>query len=618
MRSRVWLTRFAGLFAAACALGGVQTAASQEATTTQVDLPKFNPAVAGDRFFGVPSPFAAGPHTFHAIAMLDYANKPLVLVRDVDGSTEDIGPVVSDQMFVHLGVNFAIADYVAINASMPFAVLSSGDAPSGGGLNFAAPSGAAVGDLRVGARVRLIGEYHDPFQLGVGGYVWIPTGSDTSYVSDGSVRGQPQLLVGGKSDWFIWSVMAGPSFRSPTNLSTVQIGHQMNWGAGVGVQLLEQKILQFGVEAAGGVDIETPDGRTTNAEVLASTKLRIPGAEFLETGLAIGPGLTTGIGTPAFRGVFSFAYTPVIEEPKGDTDGDGILDDVDACVKVPGVKSDDPAKHGCPPDADTDKDGILDKDDACVDVPGPRNDDPKKHGCPPPGDKDGDGILDPADACVDVPGIPNEDPQKNGCPPPPDKDGDGVLDADDACVDIPGIKTEDKATNGCPGDTDGDGIRDDKDACPREKGEADPDPSKTGCPKLVRVTDQEIVILEQVQFDTGKATIRPVSNPLLDSVAQVLKEHPEILKLEVQGHTDNKGAKALNEKLSKDRAKSVMEALIKRGIAKERLTSQGYGMDKPIADNKDEAGRQKNRRVQFIVLEKAEKAGGKPTTVQTK
>jgi outer membrane protein OmpA-like peptidoglycan-associated protein len=285
---------------------------------------------------------------------------------------------------------------------------------------------------------------------------------------------------------------------------------------------------------------------------------------------------------------------------------------------VPGVRSDDPAKHGCPPDADTDKDGILDKDDACVDVPGPRNDDPKKHGCPPPGDKDGDGILDPADACVDVPGIPNEDPQKNGCPPPPDKDGDGVLDADDACVDIPGIKTEDKATNGCPGDTDGDGIRDDKDACPREKGEADPDPSKTGCPKLVRVTDQEIVILEQVQFDTGKATIRPVSNPLLDSVAQVLKEHPEILKLEVQGHTDNKGAKALNEKLSKDRAKSVMEALIKRGIAKERLTSQGYGMDKPIADNKDEAGRQKNRRVQFIVLEKAEKAGGKPTTVQTK
>jgi outer membrane protein OmpA-like peptidoglycan-associated protein len=134
----------------------------------------------------------------------------------------------------------------------------------------------------------------------------------------------------------------------------------------------------------------------------------------------------------------------------------------------------------------------------------------------------------------------------------------------------------------------------------------------------VRVTDQEIVILEQVQFDTGKATIRPVSNPLLDSVAQVLKEHPEILKLEVQGHTDNKGAKALNEKLSKDRAKSVMEALIKRGIAKERLTSQGYGMDKPIVDNKDEAGRQKNRRVQFIVLEKAEKAGGKPTTVQTK
>ncbi len=612
MRSRVWIARIGGLCAAACALLCAAAAEAQE--TPAVDLPKFNPSVAGDRFFGVPSPYAAGEATFHAMALLDYAREPLVLVRDTGTDTEDIGSVVSDQMFVHIGLNFSIVDRIAINADMPFAVLSSGEAPTGGGIAFDEPSGASVGDLRLGARVRIFGDYHEPFQFGVGGYVWLPTGADTSYVTDGSVRGQPQLLLGGRADRFIWSVMAGPTFRSSTSLSTVTLGHQMNWGAGVGVLLLEDRILQLGAESAGGVDIETPDGRTTNAELLAGAKLRIPSVEFLELGLAAGPGLTTGIGTPAFRGVFQFAYTPVIEEPKADTDGDTIYDDVDACVKVPGVKSDDPAKHGCPAEGDTDKDGILDKEDACPTVPGPRNEDKTKNGCPPPKDRDGDTILDDDDACPDVAGIPNEDKTKHGCPPPADKDGDGVLDGDDACVEIPGLKTDDKATNGCPGDTDGDGIRDDKDACPREKGEPDADASKNGCPKLVRVTDQEIVILEQVQFDTGKATIRSVSNPLLDSVAQVLKEHPEILRLEVQGHTDNKGAKAMNDKLSGDRAKSVKDALIKRGIDAARLTSKGYGMDKPVADNKTDEGRQKNRRVQFIVTEK--KASG--ATVQTK
>jgi len=582
------------------------SAQAQDAETRQVDVPKFNPSVAGDRFFGVPSPYAAGEVTFHAMAMLEYAREPLVLVRETGDETEDIGAVVSDQMFVHVGLNFSIINRISINANMPFAVLSQGDAPSGGSLEFQEPTGAAVGDLRLGARFRLFGEYHDAFQLGIGSYIWLPTGSDSSYVSSGDVRGQPQLLLGGRADRFIWSVMAGPTFRgSTTNLGSVAIGHQFNWGAGVGALLLDKRTLQIHLETAGGVDVETPDSRTTNAEVLAGLKWRLPGVEFLELGLGGGPGITTGIGTPAFRGVFQFAYTPVIEEPKLDTDGDGIYDDVDACVKVPGIASEDPAKHGCPPEGDRDKDGILDKDDACPDEPGKPNADPKKHGCPDR-DRDKDGIIDDNDACPDEPGVASDDPKKNGCPLR-DKDGDTIADDDDACVDIPGIKTDDPKTNGCPPDTDGDGFRDDIDACPREKGVDDKDPAKKGCPKLVRFVDNEIIILEQVQFDFGKSTIKAVSDPLLDSVAQVLKEHPEVLKLEVQGHTDNKGAKALNERLSDDRAKSVRDALIKRGLDANRLTAKGYGMDKPIEGTvakQTDPQRTKNRRVQFIVTEK--------------
>ncbi|HTJ82317.1 MAG TPA: OmpA family protein [Polyangiaceae bacterium] len=590
--------------AALLALGawtGEASAQSTSTQTTQVDLPKFNPSPAGDRFFGVPSPFAAGEATFHAMALLDYAREPLVLVHD---GGDDIGAIVSDQMFVHIGLNFSIINRFAISADMPFAVLSSGDAPAGGGLNFPEPSGAALGDLRLGLRVRIFGEYFDAFQLGVGGYVWVPTGGDASYVSDGSVRGQPHLLVGGRADRFIYSVSAGPTFRGTTNLGAIALGHQFDWGVGAGVLLLDERSLQLGLESSGGVDIENPDKRSTNAEILAGIKWRMaPFADFLEVGLAGGPGLTTGIGTPAGRVVFQFAYTPAMEEEKSDRDKDGIFDDVDACPDKPGVKSDDPAKNGCPPeDNDRDKDGIANDKDACPDVPGKANPDPKKNGCPDK-DSDKDGILDDVDACPNEPGIPSDDPKKNGCPVH-DKDGDGVADDVDACVDIPGVKTDDPKTNGCPPDTDGDGFRDDQDACPKEKGVDDPDPSKRGCPKLVRVTDKEILILEQVQFDTGKATIKPVSNPLLDSVAQVLKEHPEILKLEVQGHTDNKGSKQLNAKLSDDRAKSVRDALIKRGIDGGRLTAKGYGPDVPIADNKTEDGRQKNRRVQFIVTEK--------------
>jgi OmpA-OmpF porin, OOP family len=338
-----------------------------------------------------------------------------------------------------------------------------------------------------------------------------------------------------------------------------------------------------------------------NSEVLGGLKWRLPHAEFIETGIAAGPGIASGIGTPSFRGAFQIAFTPVIPPPKVDTDHDGIYDDVDACPTVPGKRNADPRKNGCP-ELDRDHDGILDDVDACPDVPGVASADPKKNGCPIL-DTDHDGIPDDVDACPTEPGIANADPKKNGCPFR-DKDGDGIEDDVDACIDIPGVATNDPATNGCPPDSDGDGFRDDVDACPHEKGVDNKDPSKRGCPRLVVFTDSEVKILEQVQFDFGKATIRSASDELLDEVAQVLKDHLEVVKLEVQGHTDHVGPAQYNKKLSEDRAKSVMAALVKRGLDQTRLTATGYGFDKPIGDNKTPEGRQMNRRVQFIVTEK--------------
>ncbi|MGK4007998.1 OmpA family protein [Sorangium sp. So ce1036] len=604
-----WICGAAALAAAAWAAPAF---AQQADATRGLALDRFSPAPAGDRMFGVPSPYAASPNqdgspTLHLMLLGDYAHNPLVLTRK--SSDERIGSIVEHQMFLHLNGSFTVWDRLHLNVDVPLAVLQQGESPAAEGLAFASPSGAEIGDLRLGLRLRLLGDYFDPFQLAVGGYVWLPTGDGEpgSFVGEGSVRGMPQIIAGGRIPNLVWSLSAGVELRPSQTFAQVQQGLSLNTGAGLGLLLLPEEQLQIGPEVNVTTVLEGPEARNTNVEALLGVRYRFaPALRDFEIGAGVGPGFTSGLGTPDVRAVAMLAYSPEVRREDPDRDKDRILNERDACPDTAGVASDDPKKHGCPP-SDRDKDGILDEVDACPDTAGVANDDPKKHGCPPPGDRDKDGITDDVDACPEQPGPTNEDPKQHGCPPPPDTDGDGVIDAEDACPNIAGIRTADPATNGCPGDRDGDTVRDDQDACPDEKGKVDPDPAKNGCPVAVRMTETEIVILQQVQFDTNKATIKKASDELLEEVAGVLKEHPEILKVEVQGHTDPRGGRAYNMKLSQARAESVVKALVQRGVEAERLTPKGYGPDVPIADNDTAEGRQKNRRVQFKILEKKPK-----------
>jgi len=537
-------------YARVSALLAVTSAAHAEGLA----LDRFDPAPAGDRMFGVPSPYAAGQLTPHLMLLADYAHNPLVL-RSVPADT-DRGSVVKNQLFLHLDAGLALWDRVNLDISVPLAVAQNGDDPSAAGQSFASPNSAQFGDLRFGLRLRLVGEYHDPFQLAVGGYLWAPTGASNSFVSSGRARGLPQLILGGRIDErLVWSAAAGPEIQSKSTFANVEQGTMFKWGAGFGFLLLENRHLQIGPEAYGAATLRDVQKHTTNAEILLDVRYRI--VDDVELAAGAGPGLTSGVGTPDFRALFSLAYTPEQKQEQ-----------------PPVVTPEAPP----PPPSDRDHDGILDSDDACPDVKGVADEDPKKNGCPPPPapvDTDGDGIFDPDDACPDVKGVANEDPKKNGCPPPKDSDHDGIFDPEDAC--------------------------------PAEKGPRDDDPTKNGCPKAVRVVENEIVILEQVQFDTAKATIKSASSALLDEVAQVLTQHPEMTKIEVQGHTDNRGAPAFNKTLSQARADAVRKALILRGVAAERLVAKGYGPDKPIDDNATDEGRQKNRRVQFLIVDKQPK-----------
>jgi len=410
----------------------------------------------------------------------------------------------------------------------------------------------------------------------------------------------------------VWSAAGGVMLRGSSN------PHAFTFGAGAALTLARD-LLQIGPELYGatalsgsvfsipGTNIKATG--KTNLEILFGAKVRV--LRGLVFGAAAGAGPLDAVGTPGVRvvGMAGWAPLPAAGPEKqvvkviGDKDNDGIRDDIDACPDVKGELQSDPSKDGCPP-SDRDKDGVLDVEDACPSSPGQRSADATKNGCPK--DTDEDGIYDDADACLNEKGVVDANPKRNGCPP--DRDSDGVADSADACPDIKGPKSADPKWNGCPDDPDGDGIKSGADACPQDKGPASPDPKLNGCPKLARVVENEIVITQQVQFQvygkTKSETVSPVSQDLMNEIRDAINQHPEILKIEVQGHTDDSGDEAFNQHLSEERAQAVRQWLIDAGIPANKLVAKGYGYKKPLGDNRIKTGRQANRRVQFVIVER--------------
>ena len=175
---------------------------------------------------------------------------------------------------------------------------------------------------------------------------------------------------------------------------------------------------------------------------------------------------------------------------------------------------------------------------------------------------------------------------------PLDADRDGVADVRDVCPNTPaGTKVD---YFGCAIDSDGDGVIDDRDRCPATVSGTKVD--AVGCPALFQAGQP--LVLQGVNFETGKAVILPESQQILDQVAESLVDNPGV-NVEVGGHTDNTGARATNLRLSQARANAVREYLIGKGVDAGRLTARGYGPDQPTADNSTATGRFANRRVEL-------------------
>ena len=309
--------------------------------------------------------------------------------------------------------------------------------------------------------------------------------------------------------------------------------------------------------------------------------------------------------------VSSIGLTYTLGSKPRDTDVDGVPDRADHCANTPRGATVDAS--GCPKDSDGD--GVLDGLDQCANTPkGARI---TATGCPI--DSDGDGVYDGLDDCADSPKGATVDAK--GCTS--DSDGDGVLDGLDKCPNTPkGARID---ASGCPIDSDHDGVFDGLDTCPDTAPGVAVD--SVGCPIGFREREQELldtgkIRLQNVQFEFGKADLKAESKPILDTVGDLLSKWP-VLKLEIGGHTDNKGSAKLNLKLSQSRADSVRAYLYERfpTLTPDQFTTKGYGSTKPIVSNDTEAGRAVNRRVEFVVLnrgvlqqeiEKRSKPAGSP------
>jgi outer membrane protein OmpA-like peptidoglycan-associated protein len=278
-----------------------------------------------------------------------------------------------------------------------------------------------------------------------------------------------------------------------------------------------------------------------------------------------------------------------------DGDRDAVNNEMDHC---PDTGAGEPVDtEGCAASQkDDDKDGVSNLVDQCANTSPAET--ANSSGCAPSQrDNDQDGVSDALDQCPNTPA--GDAVNSRGCFMERDTDGDNVPDGRDRCPNTPAGVTAD--ANGCTiviadeRDSDGDGVPNTRDRCP--------DTPKTdaadanGCTILFHKGTRS-VILRGVTFLPGRATLTAEAREILRDVASQLVENPQY-KVQVSGHTDVRGTRARNLKLSVARARTVETFLEANGVPPTQVTSKGFGPDVPIASNKTAAGRAKNRRVEL-------------------
>ncbi|MBX7193030.1 MAG: OmpA family protein [Sandaracinaceae bacterium] len=542
-----------------------------------------------------------------------------------------------------LHANLGLANILEVGVQIPVGFSSGPNLTIPGILNdYTAPrAGQGIGyqgfgNLIVHSKLRILrAERNGGFGLGIGLQIEFPTGNAQRFIGDNTIGlwpmvmaeyrvdryvrfglqvgarlmfgGTPTIPVGGRTDLAagVTNASCATQMNGATDCvlsggSNVHYGPMLTYGLAGGFRLGDSPIeLTAEIYGASIFEAFAATGGTS-LEAMGGLKIFVERNSYLV--LSGGGAIPIqGLLSADVRGMVGFIFEPSI----GDRDGDGYRDDTDQCPDEPEDFDNFGDEDGCP-DPDNDRDGILDVDDECPLVPEDRDGDADEDGCPEgnEGDRDGDGILDADDQCPDDPEDRDGFQDEDGCPDP-DNDQDGILDVDDLCPNDPEDRDGFQDEDGCPDpDNDADRILDRDDSCPNDPETYNGTEDEDGCPDRgsVIVTDEGIIILEKIYFETDSAVIMERSYPIVDAVATTLINNPQILFIEIQGHADERSSDEYNIRLTTDRAAAVLEALAQRGVARERMRSAGYGERCPLDPRHTPEAWEQNRRVEFKII----------------
>ncbi|MEN9785149.1 MAG: hypothetical protein RLZZ299_413 [Pseudomonadota bacterium] len=520
---------------------------------------------------------------------VNYADDPLVLVdaqgNRVAANGDDLGSandgLIESRLDTHAQLGMGFRHVASLVLDVPFVLSQEGwnvsQLDRHGGAS--ATSTTALGDIRLTPKVALVRAPKGGVAVALAVPMGLPTGSDKDFVGAGGFTAGPQLLVEMSDKSVVerkhrWrtAINLGYDVRPVSRLRDLQVGNGMSWAAAFGLAVARP--LELTVEGHGR---SAGSFQSSPAEALLGARVRIGESALLR--LAGGTAIVGGIGAPDYRVVAGLTLAPNFDPAARDTDKDGFVDGNDRCPldAEDGDAFED--EDGCP-DRDNDADGREDGIDGCPNDPEDDDGYMDNDGCPDP-DNDKDGVSDTADRCPDQAETPNGVDDDDGCP--------------DDQVNL---------------DSDGDGFTDTVDRCPYDPEDANGFEDEDGCPDerlrtaRVVVTKGSIKINDVILFETGNATIQAASFGLVDEIAQVIAAHPEIKRIRVEGHTDDVGQDIANLKLSQARAESVMRYLVGKGIEAGRLDAAGFGEMRPLAPNDSDDNRAKNRRVEFIIVDR--------------
>lgn len=535
----------------AIAMGTLAIAKESSAQQRTFYLDRLTVGGAPDDGLALWRPITSERTRFFGQMALGFTLNPLrvATVAPATRQREQTGNTVTTQLIDYATIGAEISDRLTLSATLPVALYESGNDPRSAGVgNGVALKAVAAHDLRLDGRLRLWSNQARTFHLGIGGSYYAAIGNPYSFASDSSGHGALETSIEADLGGLIVVGNAGVHFRPGNTLGQLGIGNELVVRGGVFYPMRDGRI-RLGAEVFGSTGLG--DVKTQTGEVQQSflSGRNTPFEWLAEGRFALDESKQSwfgvGGGTRLTLGYGAPDFRLLAAIGYSFPIADSMTASPERRLRVGRTRYED---------LDSDGDGIPDSEDLCPN-------EPEDHLDP-----------DPFDGCPKPPPEP--------APPPPTA----------AAVD-----------------TDGDNIPDPLDACPREPGPPSADPKLNGCPQFIKRVEgsTEIQILKRIEFDTGKASIQQGSLPTLDEVARLIHANPEIQRVNIEGHTDNRGSVASNNKLSQARAESVKQYLVGQGIASDRLDARGFGPSRPIDSNTTADGRQKNRRVEFHVVSAA-------------